>query len=249
MIKLMPPWKSPFEKYSRNLSSKISLPISHPAPILHKKKIISVRSLLLSGSVHFLMTWGLGLGSNRRCYYQRFLSSTLVSKSSKTFLEKPSVDSANTLSKHMCTSCTAHPPEASFCEPQNFSLPQLLQCWNASTFVLVTVWVFVFAPSSHWNLFTPFATDWECSATPMLIQVIPLLILNLQLILIKITNVKLTITRSFFSDSEKTNCMWLPLRNTAEMLHRFFQVADSALPPSARKLHLFSQFPTLVLFM
>ena len=168
--------KSFWEIYSRNLSSKISLPISYPAPILHKKKIISVRSLLLCGSVHFLMTWGLGLGSNRRCYYQRFLSSTLVSKSSKTFLEKPSVDSANTLSKHMCTSCTAHPPEASFCEPQNFSLPQLLQCWNASTFVLVTVWVFVFAPSSHWNLFTPFGADWECSATPMLIQVI--LILN-----------------------------------------------------------------------
>ena len=112
--------KAFWEIYSRNLSSKISLPISYPAPILHKKKIISVRSLLLSGSVHFLMTWGLGLGSNRRCYYQRFLSSTLVSKSSKTFLEKPSVDSANTPSKHMCTSCTAHPPEASFCEPKTF---------------------------------------------------------------------------------------------------------------------------------
>ena len=42
-----------------------------------------------------------------------------------------------------------------------------VQCWNASTFVFVAVWVFVFAPPSHWNLFTRFAADWEsCFATP-----------------------------------------------------------------------------------
>ena len=38
-------------------------------------------------------------------------------------------------------------------------------------------------------------------------------------------------------------------RNTAEMLHRFFQVAGLADPPSARKLYLFSQFPTIVYFI
>ena len=38
------------------------------------------------------------------------------------------------------------------------------------------------------------------------------------------------------------------VRNTAEMLHRFFQLAGLAWPPSARRLYLFSQFPTVVFF-
>ena len=54
---------------------------------------------------------------------------------------------------------------------------------------------------------------------------------------------------SFLFKSDKTNCMWLPVWNTAEMLHRFFQVAGLADPPSARKLYLFSQFPTIVYFI
>ena len=41
---------------------------------------------------------------------------------------------------------------------------------------------------SHWNLFTPFTTDWECFATPVLAPMILILILIFILILILILN-------------------------------------------------------------
>ena len=52
-----------------------------------------------------------------------------------------------------------------------------VQFWNACMEICAHMSICICCHRSRWNLFTPFATDWECPTTPLIL--IPMLMLNL----------------------------------------------------------------------
>ena len=184
MIKSLPPWKRSFQKYLPNLSAKISL--LKIAPDLLKSqshvyspkilRIICVMALFLNDSVHYLIPWRVRK-VNPVWIYVQIANATTQGYLSPNNAWKKTQHNVPRKGQNCFLPLPHH------CVGKNIPLahPISVQFWNACNAcmeICARVSICICFHCSHWNLFTPFPTDWQCSATPLILIPMLMLILN-----------------------------------------------------------------------